>query len=110
MAFQSGKHLFHTSQVAQDFGRLLLQYIDLTPPKKTLIHSEDYRDLKFLQRISAAGLFGTLMSSSGLAYAMVLTWPVEHCLMFAFQMVGVPLALHAYLRTRLGLDKLNFST
>eukprot|EP00434_Breviolum_minutum_P007623 symbB.v1.2.006726.t4/scaffold402.1/size211320/20 len=65
--------------------------------RMVLLH--DYRDLKFLQRISAAGLFGTLMSSSGLAYAMVLTWPVEHCLMFAFQMVGVPLALHAYLRT-----------
>ena len=86
-----------------------LRIIELDP-KKNLIHSEDYRDLKFLQRISAAGLFGTLMSSSGLAYAMVLTWPVEHCLMFAFQMVGVPLALHAYLRTCLGPDKVNFST
>jgi hypothetical protein len=42
------------------------------------------------------------MSSSGLAYALALTWPVERCLMFAFQMVGVPLALHAYLRTHLG--------
>ena len=77
---------------------------------KSLIHSEDYRDLKFLQRISAAGLFGTLMSSSGLAYALVLTWPVEHCLMFAFQMVGVPLALHAYLRTCLGLGQVKRPT
>ena len=42
------------------------------------------------------------MSSSGLAYALALTWPVERCLMFAFQMIGVPLALHAYLRTHLG--------
>lgn len=87
-----------------------LRITELDPKKNLGIHSEDYRDLKFLQRISAAGLFGTLMSSSGLAYAMVLTWPVEHCLMFAFQMVGVPLALHAYLRTRLGLDKVNLST
>lgn len=87
-----------------------LRITELDPKKNLGIHSEDYRDLKFLQRISAAGLFGTLMSSSGLAYAMVLTWPVEHCLMFAFQMVGVPLALHAYLRTCLGLDKVNLST
>lgn len=55
--------------------------------------------MKFLQRVSAVALFGTLMSSSGLAYALALQWPVERCLAFIFQMLGVPLALHAYLRT-----------
>eukprot|EP00435_Cladocopium_sp_Y103_P052992 s1206_g16.t2 len=59
--------------------------------RMVLLH--DYRDLKFLQRISAVALFGTLMSSSGLAYALALTWPVERCLMLAFQMVGVPLVI-----------------
>eukprot|EP00438_Fugacium_kawagutii_P032135 Skav231553 [mRNA] locus=scaffold481:18554:20431:- [translate_table: standard] len=61
--------------------------------------TKDYRDLQFLKKLSAAALFGTLMSSSGLAYALALTWPLERCLMLMFQMVGVPLAAHAYLRT-----------
>lgn len=64
--------------------------------------TKDYRDLQFLKKLSAAALFGTLMSSSGLAYALALTWPLERCLMFMFQMVGVPLVAHAYLRTCLG--------
>ena len=64
--------------------------------------SKDYRDMKFLQRLSAAALFGTLMSSSGLAYALSLGWPMEHCLFFVFQMLGVPLAMNAYGRTHLG--------
>ena len=55
--------------------------------------------MKFLQRLSAAALFGTLMSSSGLAYALSLGWPAEHCLAFVFQMVVVPLFANAYLRT-----------
>ncbi|CAJ1422334.1 unnamed protein product [Effrenium voratum] len=73
--------------------------------RAVLLH--DYRDVKFLKRISAAGIAGTLMSSSALAYAITLGMPTERCLMFAFQTAGAALALHAYLRTyvaRLVLD------
>lgn len=62
-----------------------------------LLH--DYRDMKFLKRLSAVGMAASLMSSSGLAYAVSLGWPAEHCAFLAFQTVGAALALYAYLRT-----------
>ncbi|CAE7636708.1 CLC-B [Symbiodinium microadriaticum] len=41
--------------------------------RMVLLH--DYRDMKFLKRLSAVGMAASLMSSSGLAYAVSLGWP-----------------------------------
>eukprot|EP00930_Biecheleria_cincta_P057155 TRINITY_DN43129_c0_g1_i1.p1 TRINITY_DN43129_c0_g1~~TRINITY_DN43129_c0_g1_i1.p1 ORF type:complete len:338 (-),score=51.12 TRINITY_DN43129_c0_g1_i1:45-1058(-) len=65
--------------------------------RQVLLH--DYRDVKWLKRISAAGLAGTLMSSSGVAYAVSFGMPLEYCGFLALQTVGVGFALYSYCRT-----------
>eukprot|EP00913_Durusdinium_trenchii_P033788 g31629.t2 len=87
------------SQLGADPDAISVDRRFLAGESSQMVVLHDYRDMKFLQRLSAAALFGTLMSSSGLAYALSLGWPAEHCLAFVFQMVVVPLFANAYLRT-----------
>lgn len=65
--------------------------------QQILLH--DYRDQKFLKQVSAAGLAGTLMSSSMLAYAVAFNLgPVMYGGLM-FQTVGAALVSTMYLRT-----------
>eukprot|EP00931_Biecheleriopsis_adriatica_P055573 TRINITY_DN32895_c0_g1_i1.p1 TRINITY_DN32895_c0_g1~~TRINITY_DN32895_c0_g1_i1.p1 ORF type:complete len:355 (+),score=64.38 TRINITY_DN32895_c0_g1_i1:30-1094(+) len=65
--------------------------------RQVVLH--DYRDVKFLKRVSAAGVAGTLMSSSGLAYAISLNMSPAYCAFLALQTLGSGFALYSYLRT-----------
>ncbi|CAE7549896.1 unnamed protein product, partial [Symbiodinium natans] len=73
------------------------RYLTSGGGRRVVLH--DYRDLKFLKRVSAIGVFGSLMSSSSLAYAVSLGWNAELCAFLVFQTAGAALALYAYLRT-----------
>lgn len=64
---------------------------------QVLIH--DYRDLKYLKQVSAIGIASTLMSSSGLAYAVSMDLGAAMCGGLAFQTVSAGLMLGMYLRT-----------
>ncbi|CAE8689226.1 unnamed protein product, partial [Polarella glacialis] len=65
--------------------------------RQVVLH--DYRDTVFLKRLSAAGVACTLMSSSGVAYALSFGMGPEACSFVALQTLGAGLALYAYLRT-----------
>lgn len=59
----------------------------------------DHRDLKFLRRVTAGGVAMTLMSSSGLAYAISLDLGALQCGGFALQTLSAGLCLAMYLRS-----------
>lgn len=74
---------------------------------QSLVVLHEHRDVDFLRRVSAVGLFGTLMSSSGLAYALSMGMSSAVSGGLALQTAGAALCLAMYLRTyvaRLVLD------
>merc|ERR1719440_2625567 len=56
----------------------------LASGSQVLLH--DHRELKFLKQVTAAGIFGTLMSSSALAYGVALGGSTASCLGLVVQM------------------------
>lgn len=64
---------------------------------QVLLH--DHRNLTFLKRITAGGVFVALMSSSGLVYALTFDFGPAACAGLALQTVGGFLLLVMYLRT-----------
>eukprot|EP00929_Paragymnodinium_shiwhaense_P097795 TRINITY_DN59399_c0_g1_i1.p1 TRINITY_DN59399_c0_g1~~TRINITY_DN59399_c0_g1_i1.p1 ORF type:complete len:355 (+),score=63.12 TRINITY_DN59399_c0_g1_i1:68-1132(+) len=65
--------------------------------QQVLIH--DYRDMKFLKRLSAIGIAGSLMSSSALAYAVSIGLAPVWCGLLVLQTSGSAFMLLTYLRT-----------
>eukprot|EP00933_Yihiella_yeosuensis_P026698 TRINITY_DN20763_c0_g1_i1.p1 TRINITY_DN20763_c0_g1~~TRINITY_DN20763_c0_g1_i1.p1 ORF type:complete len:374 (+),score=71.72 TRINITY_DN20763_c0_g1_i1:60-1181(+) len=65
--------------------------------RQVLLH--DYRDVAFLKKVTMIAVTGTLMSSSGLVYAISFGFSAAKCAFIATQTFGGALALYAYLRT-----------
>lgn len=65
--------------------------------QQVLLH--DYRDVRLLKRITAGGIFGALMSSSGLAYAVSINLSAAACGGLVLQTAGAAFMLVMYLRT-----------
>jgi len=72
-------------------------FLSGTSTQQVLLH--DYRDIKFLKQATAIGVFCTLMSSSGLAYAVSFHMSAGACCGFVFQMVSAAAFTVMYLRT-----------
>lgn len=64
-----------------------------------LVVLHDYRDVSFLKKLTAGGIFGTLMSSSALAYAISMNLSLAACGFMFVQTGSVALLLTYYLRT-----------
>jgi len=91
--------------VSADRSFLLGQRGSTASGGQVLLH--DFRDLTFLKRLTAAGIFGTCMSSSGLVYAITLNLGPAACGGLALQTLTAGFLLVVYLRTyvaRLVLD------
>jgi len=66
-------------------------------PSRVVLH--DHRDVTSLKRISATGIIGTMMSSSGLLYSLTLDFPLEFSAILGLQSVTAAVVLALYLRT-----------